>query len=89
MQVKVTFQVNTETGEIEFFQVDDLGQTRRIANHDAVHDDIARAIARVIDPRADVSEIIDPRRQAAPAQALPAAPATQRQGQQLDQGSAG
>ena len=46
MRVQVTFRINTETGEVEFFQVDDTGQTRQLHDHDGLHEDIALAIAR-------------------------------------------
>ncbi|MBV9448165.1 MAG: hypothetical protein JO345_19960 [Streptosporangiaceae bacterium] len=86
MRVQVTFQINAETGEVEIFQVDDMGRTRQLSDHDAIHEDIALAIAQVIDPRADVSEVIAPPGQAATAPRIPAAPASQRQAQELDQG---
>ena len=35
MRVQVTFRINTETGEVEFFQVDDMGRTRQLTDHDA------------------------------------------------------
>jgi hypothetical protein len=86
MQVQITFRVNTETGEIEYFQVDDMGQTRQIRDHDAVHEDIALAIAQVIDPRADVSEVIGPPRRAATAPQIPVQPISQVQAEELEQG---
>ncbi len=85
MRVKVTFRVNTETGEVEFFQVDDMGETRQITEHDALHEDIALAIAQVIDPRADVSEVLPIPGQAATELARQAA-VIQRQAQELEQG---
>jgi hypothetical protein len=87
MQVQITFRVNTETGEIEYFQVDELGRTRQIRDHDAVHEDIAMAIAQVIDPRADVSEVIGPSRRAAAAAPIPAPPIGQGRAEELEQGS--
>jgi hypothetical protein len=86
MRVQVTFRVNTETGEIEYFQVDDMGRTRQIRDHDALHEDIALAIAEVIDPRADVSEIIGPPRRDATAPQIPVQPMDQRQAEELEQG---
>lgn len=62
MRVRVTFRVNQQTGEVELFQVDDLGQTRLIEGHDAAHEGIASAIADLIDPRADVIEEVTPAR---------------------------
>jgi FtsH ternary system domain X3 len=87
MQVQITFRINAETGEIEYFQVDDMGRTRQIRDHDAVHEDIALAIARVIDPRADVSEVIGPSRPAATAPQIPVQPMGRSQAEELEQGS--
>jgi hypothetical protein len=89
MRVQVTFRISTETGEVEFFQVDDMGRTRQVHDHDALHEDIALAIAQIIDPRADVSEVIPVPGQAPVAQQLPVTPASQRQAQELDQGGQG
>lgn len=89
MRVQVTFRINTETGEVEFFQVDDMGRTRQLQDHDADHEDIALAIAQILDPRADVSEVIPVPGQALAAQPLPATPASQRQAQEIDQGGQG
>lgn len=86
MRVQITFRVNTETGEIEYFQVDDMGRTRQIRDHDALHEDIAMAIAQVIDPRADVSEVIGPSRPATTAPQIPAQPMGQGQAEELEQG---
>jgi hypothetical protein len=82
MRVKVTFRVNTETGEVEFFQVDDMGRTRQIPNHDERHEEIALAIAQVIDSRADVSEVFGVPVPAPGAQPTPQIPATRRQAQE-------
>jgi len=56
MRVRVTFRVNPHSGQVELFQVDNAGQERLPVEHDATHERIARAIADVIDPRADVIE---------------------------------
>jgi hypothetical protein len=86
MQVQITFRVNAETGEIEYFQVDDMGRTRQIRDHDALHEDIALAIAQVIDPRADVSEVIGPSRRATTAPLIPVQPISEGQAEELGQG---
>lgn len=67
MRVQVTFRLNVETGEVEVFQVDDLGGTVTAPDHDAVHDDIAHRIGRTLDPRPDVEEVLP----AAPGVPLP------------------
>jgi hypothetical protein len=87
MEIRVTFQVNTVTGEVEVFQVDEVGQATRVADHDAIHEQIAYAVAEIIDPRADVSEML-------PAAGLPpsvfqvpsATPESRPQAQELDEG---
>jgi FtsH ternary system domain X3 len=89
MRVQVTFRINTETGEVEFFQVDDMGRTRQVHDHDALHEDIALAIAQLVDPRADVSEVIPMPGQIPVAAPIPASPASQRQAQELDPGGQG
>jgi hypothetical protein len=86
MQVQITFRVNAETGEIEYFQVDDVGRTRQIRDHDALHEDIAQAIAEVIDPRADVSEVIGPSRRATTGPQIPVQPIGQGRAEELEQG---
>jgi hypothetical protein len=88
MRVQVTFRVNTETGEVEFFQVDDTGQTRRLADHDAAHEQIALAIADVIDPQADVSEVIAIPGRAVAAHPVAPVPDAARRREGLEQGSA-
>ncbi|NUT90458.1 MAG: hypothetical protein HOY78_19280 [Saccharothrix sp.] len=56
MRVRVSMRINAETGEVELFQVDDLGASREGEAHDAVHDEIAHRIGRVLDPRPLVEE---------------------------------
>ncbi|MEB8343010.1 hypothetical protein [Streptomyces endophyticus] len=57
MRVRVEFRYNAETGEVELLQIDDIGRTTRLQDHDAAHDDIAHAIGRVLDRRPDVHEV--------------------------------
>jgi FtsH ternary system domain X3 len=71
MRVRVEFRYNAETGEVELFQVDDIGRTTRIEDHDATHDDIAYAIGRVLDRRPGVAEAV-PDREREPQPRLPA-----------------
>lgn len=56
MRVRVSLRINAETGEVELFQVDDLGAAREGEEHDAVHDEIAHRVGRVLDPRPLVEE---------------------------------
>jgi hypothetical protein len=70
MRVRVEFRYNAETGEVELFQIDDIGRTTRLQDHDAAHDDIAYAIGRVLDRRPGVQEVVDDGR-TGPAVALP------------------
>lgn len=58
MRVRVEFRYNAETGEVELFQVDDIGRTTRVEDHDATHDEIAYAIGRVLDRRPGVAEAV-------------------------------
>jgi hypothetical protein len=59
MRVRVRFRYRADTGEVETFVVEDAHDGPPAADHDDRHHRAARAIARVIDPRADVSEIVD------------------------------
>lgn len=70
MRVRVTFRVSPETGQVELFQVDHAGQ-RQATDHDATHERIARAIADVIDPRADILEEAGPAAPARPYRQIP------------------
>ncbi|MGW3206431.1 hypothetical protein [Streptomyces sp. NPDC001135] len=63
MRVRVDFRYNAETGEVELFQVDDIGRTTRIEDHDATHEEIAYAIGRVLDRRPVAEEVRDQERE--------------------------
>ncbi|MFJ9894361.1 hypothetical protein ACIQPR_13700 [Streptomyces sp. NPDC091280] len=69
MRVKVEFRYNSETGEVELFQVDDLGRTTRVRDHDAAHDEIAFALGQVLERRPGVEEVVDTGHGAAPVRA--------------------
>jgi hypothetical protein len=60
MRVRVTFQINTQTGEVEVFQVDDVGAGGRSPSHDDDHEEIAQRLGDLIDPLADVVEVVSP-----------------------------
>lgn len=57
MRVKVRFRFNAVTGEIEAFEVDDLRDGPRLADHDARHDRAAADVARVIEANALIEEV--------------------------------
>ena len=56
MRVRVRFRFNTETGEVELFQVDDIGSGSG-PEHDAEHDRISAELGQVLARRPDVEEI--------------------------------
>ncbi|MBE8470841.1 hypothetical protein [Streptomyces justiciae] len=56
MRVRVRFRFNTDTGEVELFQVDDIG-TGSGPDHDAEHDRISAELGQVLARRPDVEEI--------------------------------
>ncbi|KUN02856.1 hypothetical protein AQI95_25325 [Streptomyces yokosukanensis] len=70
MRVRVEFRYNAETGEVELFQVDDIGRTTRIEDHDATHEEIAYAIGRVLDRRPGVAEVVPDREREPQAQRI-------------------
>jgi hypothetical protein len=57
MRVRVRLRVNTETGEVEVFQVDDLGAEELTEDHDEHHDQIAEELGRVVERRPRVVEV--------------------------------
>lgn len=65
MRVRVRFRFNTESGEVELFQVDDVGSGSGPA-HDAEHDRISAELGGLLARRPDVEEV-----PAAPEQSLP------------------
>lgn len=58
MRVRVEFRYNAETGDVELFQVEDVGSSSRVQDHES-HDEIASAIGRVPDRSPDADEVID------------------------------
>ncbi|MER6025703.1 hypothetical protein [Streptomyces sp. NPDC001851] len=66
MRVRVDFRFNAETGEVELFQVDDIGRATRTEDHDATHEDIAHAIGRVLDRSPVPEEVRDQEREPQP-----------------------
>jgi len=57
MRVKVRFRFNAVTGEVEAFEVDDLRDGPRLADHDARHDRAAADVARIIEANALIEEV--------------------------------
>jgi hypothetical protein len=57
MRVKVRFRFNSVTGEVEAFEVDDLRDGPRLADHDARHEQAARDVARIIEQNALIEEV--------------------------------
>ncbi|MER7282447.1 hypothetical protein ABT369_49250 [Dactylosporangium sp. NPDC000244] len=56
MQLRVQFRYRVETGEVEVFQVEDVPDGPRTADHDARHERAARRLAEVVDPHGRVVE---------------------------------
>jgi hypothetical protein len=57
MRVKVRFRYNSVTGEVETFDVADMHDGPRLADHDARHDRAAVDVARVIEQNALIEEV--------------------------------
>jgi hypothetical protein len=56
MRVRVRFRYRAETGEVELYEVEDIGQGPREADHDARHDRAAAALARLVEDNALIEE---------------------------------
>jgi hypothetical protein len=57
----VNFRLNTETGEVETFRVDDIGGARRQTDHDAEHEAIAHRVGSLLERQVAVEEILPDR----------------------------
>lgn len=58
MEVKLRFRFNKKSGQVEQFQVDDLGgEYLPVEEHDRLHDQIAADLGRVLERHPRVSEI--------------------------------
>jgi hypothetical protein len=57
VRVKVRFRFNSVSGEVEAFEVDDLRDGPRLADHDARHDQAAAQLGRVIENNALIEEV--------------------------------
>jgi hypothetical protein len=59
VRVRVEFRFNAETGEVELFQVDDMGREVPEADHDARHEEIAHRLGRLLDRRPGIDEMVN------------------------------
>jgi hypothetical protein len=59
MRVRVNFRVNTETGEVEEFLIEDIS-TEAEPEHDAVHDRIAVEVGKVVERRPAPQQVVGP-----------------------------
>lgn len=57
MRVRVKFRYRPETGEVELYEVEDIGRGPRAADHDARHDHAAVDLARLVEDNAEIEEI--------------------------------
>ncbi|GGK97257.1 hypothetical protein Sme01_35740 [Sphaerisporangium melleum] len=57
MRVKVRFRYDPATGQVEFFQVDDVSTGPREAGHDETHDRVSAEIAGVVERDARIDEV--------------------------------
>jgi hypothetical protein len=58
MRVRVNFRINTETGEVEEFLIDDIS-TEAEPEHDAVHDRIAHEVGKVVTRRPTPEQVLN------------------------------
>ena len=61
MRVRVRFRYNGQTGQVEVFEVADLHDGPRAADHDDRHDAVTADVGRVVDPHPRVVEFVDGR----------------------------
>jgi hypothetical protein len=57
MRVKVRFRFNALTGEVEAFEVDDMRDGPRLADHDARHEQAAAELASLVEENARIDEV--------------------------------
>ena len=57
MRVKVRFRFNALTGEVEAFEVDDVRDGPRLADHDARHERAAAELASLVEENALIDEV--------------------------------
>lgn len=57
MRVRVSFRVNTRTGQVEQFLIEDTG-TQIEPGHEAAHDRIAYEVGRVVERRPAPEQVV-------------------------------
>lgn len=57
MRVRVSFRVDTTTGEVQEFLVEDVG-TEPEPEHEAVHDQIAYEVGKVVERRPAPQQVV-------------------------------
>lgn len=58
MRVRVNFRMNTETGEVEEFLIEDISIDAE-PEHDATHDRIALEVGKVVERRPAPQQVVD------------------------------
>ena len=59
MEVKVRFRFNKATGEVELFEVDDIGpMVQSEADHNRTHDEITAKLGRVLEQNPEFYEVL-------------------------------
>jgi hypothetical protein len=58
MRVRVKFRYDPSTGQVSYFQVDDVTDAPLAVDHDATHDRITAEIANVIERGALIDEVM-------------------------------
>ncbi|GAA1392538.1 hypothetical protein GCM10009639_24340 [Kitasatospora putterlickiae] len=56
MRVRVRFRFRADTGEVEVYEVDTVGQGVPAPDHDARHDRVVGLLARVVEENAEIEE---------------------------------
>lgn len=57
MRVRVRFRYRADTGQVELYEVEEVGSGPRAADHDARHDGVAAALARLVEDNALIEEV--------------------------------
>jgi hypothetical protein len=57
MRVRVNFRVNTETGDVETFLIEDIS-TETEPEHDAAHDRLAYEVGKVVERRPRPEQVV-------------------------------
>jgi hypothetical protein len=90
VRVRVKFRYNADTGEVEVFEVDDLRDGPRLADHDVRHDRAASDVARIVEANALIEETLPaPRSAAVPETATQGTPEEERKDRERNRSSGG